>query len=140
MAGQAYAMVMYKRREQYSRFGIPAEKHFCYFVIPVVIGAVWWLVFILVLALVGTATTAVTHPERFQQVREQAVGVAQNVPTDQVVGALANFRQGFAEGSEVGTATAIRASAQSVSTREGASGSSMSTIRPGGSSQANAGQ
>lgn len=69
MAGQAYAMVMYKRREQYSRFGIPAEKHLyvdlaacflsCYFVIPVVIGAVWWLVFILVLAVVGTATTAV---------------------------------------------------------------------------------
>ena len=63
----------------------------------------------------------VTHPERFQQVREQAVGVAQNVPTEQVVGALANFRQGFAEGSEVGTARA-----------------SASSIRPGGSSQASA--
>ncbi|CAD7939922.1 unnamed protein product [Amoebophrya sp. A120] len=119
MLGHAYTVVMYKRRDKYSQMGVPEDKHLhldvvllilgSYFLVPLLYGMIWWLIFLIILAVVGTAGVAVYDPERFAQVRAQTVHAAESVPTEQVLGAVQSIRVGFMEGCQSGTRASLRA-------------------------------
>ncbi|CAD7957467.1 unnamed protein product [Amoebophrya sp. A25] len=120
MLGRVFAIALYKRRVKYTILGIPEEKHLmcdivlavvlAYFIFPVMTALIWWVVFVLVALVVGTAGAAVYSPDKFQEIRAQAQGYVSHVPTEDVVGAFANLKTGFGEGVEVGRRTSVRLS------------------------------